>query len=89
MMNDYKSMTYVKLYTMTEYHKSKNFYEQIDMVFDRLLEKYGFERDLIQYKQDLLDIYDNENSYRSADILKSLEIKHFYIDDNGCIKSVK
>lgn len=72
---------------MTTYYKSKNFYEQIDMVFDSLYEKYGFIDDIIQYKQDLLEIYENENSYRSADILKMIKPKNFYIDENGCIKS--
>lgn len=70
-----------------EYTKSTNFYEQIDMVFDKLIEKYGLTNEIISYKDDLLDIYENENKYRSAEILKAIKVRHWIIDENGYIKS--
>jgi hypothetical protein len=65
-----------------------NFYEVIDNVFDKLYEKYGFNDDIIQNKQDLLHVYENENSWRCAEIYKAIKPKHWYIDEKGCIKSV-
>ena len=70
------------------YSKSENFYEQLDMVFDRLYEKLGLTDELIGYKNDLLHIYENENAYRCAHILKAIKPKHWYIDEAGYIKSV-
>lgn len=70
------------------YSKSESFYEQMDMVFDRLYEKYGLTDELIGYKSDLLHIYDNENAYRSAHILKLIKPKQWYVDETGCIRSV-
>lgn len=71
----------------TEYKKSTDFYQQIDMVFDRLIETYGLNDDIITYKSDLLDIYENENKYKSAAILKAIKVKHWIIDENGYIKA--
>jgi hypothetical protein len=70
-----------------EYKKCTDFYEQIDMVFDRLIETYGLNDDIISYKGDLLDIYQNENKYKSAEILKAIKVRHWVIDENGYIKS--
>lgn len=66
----------------------ETFYEQIDIVFDRLYEKYGLTDELIQHKQDLLEIYDKENEYRCKHIMDKLKVRHFYIDENGYVKSV-
>jgi hypothetical protein len=62
-----------------------NFYEQLDIVFDKLIEKYGLTDELIECKGDLLHIYENEHKYRSAEISKALKVKHFYIDENGYV----
>lgn len=70
-----------------EYSRSENFYEQMDMVFDRLYEKYGLTDELMGYKNDLLHIYQNENAYKSAHILKLIKPKQWYIDETGCIRS--
>ncbi len=65
-----------------------NFYEQLDIVFNYLYEKYGLIDELIEHKQNLIHVYENERGYRSAAIGKLLKPKHFYIDENGYIKSV-
>ena len=73
--------------TTKEYDTTTNFYEQLDIVFDKLYKKYGFNDELIGYKGDLLHIYENEHKYRSAEILKLIQPKHFYIDENGYVVS--
>jgi lipopolysaccharide biosynthesis regulator YciM len=65
----------------------ETFYERIDNVFDKLYNNYGFKEDIIKHKQDLLEIYEKENDYRCEYIYKNIKSKHFYIDENGCIKS--
>lgn len=70
-----------------EYCKSENFYEQMDMVFDRLYEKFGLTDELMGYKNDILHIYENENAYKSAHLLKLIKPKQWYIDETGCIRS--
>lgn len=65
----------------------ETFYEKIDDVFDKLYDNYGYTEDLIKHKQDLLEIYEKESSYRSDHIFKNIKSKKFYIDENGCIKS--
>jgi hypothetical protein len=65
-----------------------NFYEQLDIVFEYFYEKYGFTDEIMKHKVDLLHVYENEHSYRSAELLKALKPKHFYIDENGYIKSI-
>jgi hypothetical protein len=60
-----------------------NFYEQLDIVFDKLYEKYGFEDNIIDYKQKLLKLYDLENEYRNHKI-NDMEV---YVDENGYIKT--
>lgn len=74
---------------MIDYEKCDNFYEQLDMVFDKLVEKYGFEDSILHYKQSLLKIYENENSYKTEHISKSVKGKFYIIDKDGCIKSIK
>jgi len=68
--------------------KDTNFYEQLDTVFDILYERYGFIDDIINLKSDLLYVYENENSWKSQALLKLIKPKQWYIDENGCIKSV-
>lgn len=67
--------------------KCTNFYEQLDIVFDKLYDKYGSTDELMGYKNDLIDIYENENSYRCAELLKYIKPKQFYIDENGYVKT--
>lgn len=60
-----------------------NFYEQLDIVFDKLYEKYGFEDNIIDYKQKLLKLYDLENEYRNHKV-NNIDV---YIDENGYVKT--
>jgi hypothetical protein len=66
---------------------TESFYEQLDVVFDKMYEKYGFTDDLIHHKQLLIALYDKENSYRTSHIFKETKVQQFYIDENGYIKS--
>ena len=66
---------------------STNFYQQIDALFDKLYEKFGFTDEIIEYKQILLRVYEKENHYRNAVKFKHIKPKEFYIDENGYIKS--
>lgn len=65
-----------------------NFYEQLDIVFDQLYEKYGLTDELMQFKSDLLYVYDNERGWRSAELLKLIKPKRWYIDERGRVVSV-
>jgi hypothetical protein len=65
-----------------------SFYEVIDTVFNKLYDKYGLTDEIIEMKEGLLHIYENENAYRSAEILKQIKPKHWFIDETGCIRSV-
>lgn len=70
--------------------KSTNFYEVLDNVFDALFKKEGeFSEELIRYKGQLIDVYENEDKYRSKEILKFLTPIHWYIDSEGCFKVVE
>jgi hypothetical protein len=60
-----------------------NFYEQLDIIFDKLYEKYGFEDNIIDYKQKLLKLYDIENEYRNHKVINI----DLYIDENGYVKT--
>lgn len=60
-----------------------NFYQQLDIVFDKLYEKYGFEDNIIDYKQKLLKLYDLENEYRNHKV-NNIDV---YIDENGYVKT--
>jgi hypothetical protein len=60
-----------------------NFYEQLDIIFDKLYEKYGFEDNIIDYKQKLLKLYDIENEYRNHKV-NNIDL---YIDENGYVKT--
>ena len=64
------------------------FYEQLDIVFDKLYEMYGFNDDIIQYKSNIITAYDKERGYRHEFVMKSVKQKHWYIDDQGYIRSI-
>lgn len=69
---------------------STNFYEVLDNVFDALFEKEGsFSDELIQYKSQLIDVYENEDKYKSREILKVLTPVDWYIDCDGCFKVIE
>ena len=64
----------------------ESFYEQLDIIFDDLYRKHGLLDELIEYKDALINAYENEHSYRNIHLKKNTE-KQFYIDENGYIKS--
>ena len=67
-----------------------NFYEVLDNVFDALFEKEGdFTEELIGYKSQLIDVYENEDKRKSNKILKFLTPINWYIDSEGCFKVVE
>jgi len=69
---------------------STNFYEVLDDVFDALFKKEGKVSDeLIQYKSQLIDVYENEDKYKSKEILKYLTPINWYIDEEGCFKVIE
>lgn len=69
---------------------STNFYEVLDDVFDALFKKEGKVSDeLIHYKSQLIDVYENEDKYKSKEILKYLTPINWYIDDEGCFKVIE
>ncbi len=65
----------------------ESFYEQLDIVFEKIYNKYGLTDNLINHKQLLIQFYEKENSYRTAHIFKDTCNKHYYIDENGYVKS--
>lgn len=76
-----------KLYIMS--NESQNFYEVLDNVFDALFKKEGkISDDLLEYKSQLLDIYENEDKYKTKEIMKYLKPIHWYIDEKGCYQVV-
>lgn len=64
---------------------STMFYQVLDDVFDNLYEKYGFEQDIIDLKQILIEEY--ENMKNNGVNMNKCESQYFQIDENGCIKS--
>lgn len=67
---------------------TKVFYSELNRIFKNLAEKYGESEDLQTYQHDLLDIYENENKYKSEALLKLLKPKQFQIDENGYVRRV-
>ena len=66
------------------------FYIVLDNLFDFLFEKErSFSEELIQYKNKLIDVYENEDKYKSKEILKSITPINWCIDKNGCFKVVE
>lgn len=61
-----------------------NYYEKIDEIFNKLYEKYNFDKFLFSKKKELLLFYDNENSYR----FKKCENINWFVDENGEIKII-
>jgi hypothetical protein len=63
-----------------------NFYEQLDIVFEKLYTKFGLSKDIIQLKEDLLYVYENENQWRCDDLLRAIKPKKWYVDSNGYVQ---
>jgi len=65
-----------------------NFQEQLNIVFDQITKTYGNKDEIMKYKDELLDTYENEESRRSNKLWKLLKPKHFRIDVDGNIQRV-
>lgn len=65
-----------------------SFHKELDNVFDKIINIYGNTDNILKYKMELLDTYENEEKRRSAKLAKLLKPKHFQIDANGNIKQV-
>lgn len=63
----------------------KEFYEHLDIVFDILIAKYGLQDDIIDSKESLLKIYDDENNYRYSFMHQNIKHKKIHIDENGYV----
>ena len=64
-----------------------NFYEQLDIVFDKMYEKYGLNNELIQLKSCILSAYDEEYGYIYEHVYRSIRSRSVYIDENGYVKT--
>jgi hypothetical protein len=63
-----------------------NFYEMLDIIFDKLYALHGFTDDLIDCKSDILTAYEKERGYSYKYIYKSVRDKKIYIDENGYVR---
>lgn len=61
------------------------FYQILDEIFDLLYAKHGTTKELVDYKERLIDAYENEDKYNSTTLLKKLVPTNFKIDENGCV----
>jgi len=64
------------------------YYETIDTIFDKLVELYGINKDLIEFKEELIDAYEKSKGRGSCNILDKLEMRRFKINQNGYIESI-
>jgi hypothetical protein len=60
-----------------------NFYEELDIVFDKLYEIYGLTDELINYKSNILVAYEKERGYRYA--YTHISSKKIFVDENGYV----
>ena len=59
--------------------------DKYNNIFDKLYDKYGLNDDIIEFKNKLLILYNDENSYR---ITKRNPNKEIYVDENGYVKLI-
>jgi hypothetical protein len=79
-----EKMTTVHLFETT--NNMSNFYEQLDIIFDRLCKIHGMDDELIAYKSEILTAYEKERGYRYEYIYRDVRDKKIYIDENGYVK---
>ena len=67
-----------------------SFYEVLDNVFDNLHNSQKSDNlvNLAEYKQKLIYVYENENSWRCTEIKKLIIPRKWYIDEIDKIHSV-
>lgn len=65
-------------------NNNKNFYQEIDNLFNELIKTETFELNkLINIKQNIINIYENDITYKGDDILENLECKNFKLNKEG------
>lgn len=67
---------------------TQSFQQELNMVFDKIIISYGNRDEMMKFKDELLDTYENEESRRSAELAKLLKPKHFRMDADGNITRV-
>jgi len=65
------------------------FCETIDTVFDKLIEKYGMQNDLILTKETILEAYFNNEKNKSLMVYEKIKPTIFSIKSNGDIQTIK
>jgi len=66
-----------------------NYYTNIDTIFEKLYEKYGYDEILVLSKDKLVEYYENENKYKSLYICDKIKSKNFIINEEGNINEIK
>lgn len=68
--------------------QNESFYDNIDSVFSKLCDIYGLNKDLVDAKHELIDMFENMNRYNyNYGLLEKINKKRFKIDNDGIIKS--
>ena len=66
-----------------------SFHEVLDDIFDKIKKNYEDNNDnIIEKKNKLLYIYENEDKLKCKEILKTIKPKNMYIDANGNVINV-
>jgi hypothetical protein len=63
------------------------FYDVLDEVFDSLFQTLGYTDTLIEYKERLLETYENEDKDYCKMLMKKIKARDFKIDENGQVVS--
>jgi hypothetical protein len=69
------------------YIKHIMFYQQIDIIFDNLFQKYGYTDELMEYKSTLIDVYESESYMIPKELMKKIQVRYFRVDKEGTISS--
>jgi hypothetical protein len=60
-----------------------DFYEMLDIIFDKLYEMHGLNDDIIDCKAEILRAYEKERRYRHEFIYRDVRDKQICVDENG------
>jgi hypothetical protein len=63
------------------------FYQQIDIIFDNLFQKYGYTDELLEYKNKLIEVYESESYMIPNELMKKIQVRYFRMDKEGAISS--
>lgn len=66
------------------------FYTMVDKIFDEIMEKYGMTEELINMKEQLIDVYQNEDKIKAKHIHNQIKPINFIINkDSGSIEIIE